>query len=118
MLMPWLLVFVTVSMFARPATRLKIQPGYARAFNNRGAAYQKKHQYERAMQDFEQSIKIDPKYAGAFANRAQVYQNMGQYDRAVRDYDEAIRLQPDLESVWNGRCWAGGLAYSQLILLI
>ena len=78
---------------------------YAKPFNNRGVAYQKKGEYERAIEDFDAAIKIDPNYADAFANRAETYQKMADYPRALKDFDEAIRLQPTLGVTWNERCW-------------
>ena len=68
-------------------------------------AYQKKGEYDRAIEDFDESIKLNPNYASAISNRAEAYLNKGEYQRAVRDYDEAIRLKPTSEAVWNGRCW-------------
>src|SRR6266481_3796807 len=73
--------------------------------NNRGNAYTTKGEYDRAVQDYDESIKLNPNYARAFANRAETYLTKGEYERAVRDYDEAIRLKPELEALWNGRCW-------------
>ncbi|MFZ0668751.1 MAG: tetratricopeptide repeat protein, partial [Pseudolabrys sp.] len=76
------------------------------AYNNRGNAYVAKGEYDRAIQEYDQSIKLNPDYGNAFANRAATYQITGEYERAARDYDEAIRLKPTLESAWNGRCWS------------
>ena len=52
----------------------KLNPNYAKSFNNRGVAYQKKGEYDRAIEDFDTAIKIDPDYADAFANRAETYE--------------------------------------------
>ena len=68
-------------------------------------AYQKKGEYDRAIEDFDAAIKIDPDYANAFANRAETYQKKGDYPRALKDFDEALRQQPTLAIVWNERCW-------------
>ena len=40
------------------------------AYNNRGNAYTTKGEYDRAVQDYDQSIKLNPNYARAFNNRA------------------------------------------------
>jgi len=44
------------------------------AYNNRGNAYTAKGEYERAVQDYDQSIKLNPNYARAFNNRGVAYQ--------------------------------------------
>jgi tetratricopeptide (TPR) repeat protein len=47
------------------------------AYNNRGNAYTAKGQYDRAVQDYDQSIKLNPNYARAFNNRGVAYQKKG-----------------------------------------
>ena len=49
------------------------------AYNNfsRGNAYTTKGDYDRAVQDYDQSIKLDPGYARAFNNRGVAYQKKG-----------------------------------------
>ena len=84
---------------------IKLNPTYAKPFNNRGVAYLRKGEYDLAITSFDEAIKLNPDYGGAFANRAGVYLKKNEYDRAARDYDEAIRLDPNLEAVWDGRCW-------------
>jgi len=62
------------------------------AHNNRGNAYVKLGQYDRALQDFDQSIKINPGYVKAFNNRGVAYQKKGDIARAIKDFDSAIKL--------------------------
>lgn len=73
------------------------------AFDDRGAAYYRKGEYDRALGDFEQAIRLDAKNAFAYNNRGNVYQRNGQYDRAIADYDQAIRLKPDYADAFYGR---------------
>ena len=44
------------------------------AYNNRGNAYTGKGEYDRAIQDYDQSIKLSPNHARAFNNRGVAYQ--------------------------------------------
>ena len=63
---------------------------------NRGAAYDTKGQYDRAIRDYDEAIELDRRQAVAFNNRGFANFNLGQHDRAIADYDEAIRLLPRL----------------------
>ena len=53
------------------------------AYNNRGNAYAEKGDYDRAIQDFDQSIKLTPTYAKPFNNRGVAYLRKGEYDVAI-----------------------------------
>jgi tetratricopeptide (TPR) repeat protein len=53
------------------------------AYNNRGNAYVAKGEYDRAVQDYDQSIKLSPTYSKAFNNRGVAFQKKGEYDRAI-----------------------------------
>ena len=76
------------------------------AYNNRGNAYTGKGEYDRAIQDYDQSIKLNPNYARAFNNRGVAYQKKGEYDRAIKDFDESIRLKPDYDNAFANRAEA------------
>jgi len=73
------------------------------AYNNRGNAYAAKGEYDRAVQDYDQSIKLNPNYARAFNNRGVAYQKKGDYDRAINDFDDAIKLDPNYASAFANR---------------
>jgi tetratricopeptide (TPR) repeat protein len=65
-----------------------------RALSNRGAAYLRKGQYDRAIQDLDQAILRDPKSAPTFQSRGTAYSLKGQNDLAIRDFNQAIQLDP------------------------
>src|ERR1700683_4026909 len=65
-----------------------------RAFSNRGAAYIRKREYDRAIQDLDQHIQRSPKDAQAFQSRGTAYSLKGQNDRAIEDFNQATRLDP------------------------
>lgn len=52
---------------------LRLNPQYAKAYNNRGFAYDNLGQYQRAIQDYDEAIRLDPKLALAYANRGVAY---------------------------------------------
>jgi tetratricopeptide (TPR) repeat protein len=77
---------------------IRLKPDYAEAYGNRGIAYVKLGQYQRAIQDYDTAIRLKPDDAIAVAvynNRGLAYAELGQYQRAIQDYDTAIRLKPD-----------------------
>jgi tetratricopeptide (TPR) repeat protein len=65
------------------------------AYNNRGNAYAEKGDYDRAIQDFDQSIKLAPTYAKPFNNRGVAHLRKGEHDLAINAFDEAIKLNPN-----------------------
>ena len=73
------------------------------AYNNRGDAYTSKGEYDRAIQDFDQSIKLGPTNAKPFNNRGVAYLKKGEYDLAIKDLDEAIRLNPNYVKAFVNR---------------
>ena len=73
------------------------------AYNNRGNAYSAKGEYDRAVQDYDQSIKLNPNYAQAFNNRGVAYQKKAEYDRAIEDFDESIKLNPNYANAFANR---------------
>ncbi len=73
------------------------------AFTNRGLAYKRIGQGDRAIADFSEAIRLKPDFGFAFNNRGNAYYAKGQFDRAIKDYDEAIRLKPDLAEAFSNR---------------
>ena len=78
------------------------------AFNNRGLAYARNGQLDRAIEDLDQAIRLDPNLAEAFNNRGTAYGGKGLYVHAIEDLDQAIRLNPNYAMAFNNR----GLAYA------
>jgi len=73
------------------------------AYRNRGVAYNRKGEYDRAIADLDEAIPLDPKFALAYNNRGVAYKDKGELDRAIADYDEAIRLNPNYAKAYNDR---------------
>jgi len=74
-------------------------------FYNRGNAYIRKRQHDRAIRDYDAAILLKPNYANAFFNRGHVYGQKGLYDRAIRDYTKVIRLRPRHANAYGNRGW-------------
>ena len=82
---------------------IRLNPDFAEAYNNRGAAKDALRRYDDAITDFDQAIRLKPDYAKAYSNRGAAKDALKQYEDAVTDYDEAIRLKPDLAEVYSNR---------------
>src|SRR5262249_48969062 len=69
-------------------------PTNAQAYLDRGAAYARKDDNDRAIADFNRAIQLDPKNAQAYIQRGGTYSVKGDEDRAIADYNQAIKLDP------------------------
>ncbi|KAA6463006.1 tetratricopeptide repeat protein [Acidobacteria bacterium AB60] len=72
-------------------------------YNNRGAAYFDKHDFDRAIQDYNEAIRLNPKLATSFYGRGDSYDHKGDFDRAIQDQSEAIRLDPKFAYAYDAR---------------
>ena len=82
---------------------IQLNPNYAGAYNNRGAAYLIKRDHYRAIEDYTKAIESEPSVAGAYNNRGVTYREQGDIDRAIEDYTKAIQLNPDPAEVYINR---------------
>jgi len=65
---------------------------HALAYNNRGVAYAKLGEHNRAIEDFNKAIKLNPDDAEAYGNRGLAYAELGEHDRAREDMLRAGNL--------------------------
>jgi tetratricopeptide (TPR) repeat protein len=83
---------------------IQLRPRFAEAFINRGLAWARTADYDRAIADFSEATKLDSKNAHlALSNRANAYSEMGDLKQAIRDFDEALRLSPEYAGAYYGR---------------
>jgi len=96
---------------------IRLKPGYAEAYNNRGLAHyyyfeldrmmglanRAKGELDRAIEDYSRAIALYPDYAEAWNNRGTAYQNKGELDRAIEDFTRAIALSENDVDAWNRR---------------
>ena len=73
---------------------LKLAPD-ALAFTARGDAYNRKGEYDRAIQDYDRSLKLKPDDPDALINRGIAYMGKDQCDLAIRGFDRALEIRPD-----------------------
>lgn len=64
---------------------LRLEPGNASAFKNRGYARYKAGDMVEALTDFNHAIQLRPDYANAFYNRARVWRATAHAPAAIAD---------------------------------
>lgn len=83
---------------------------FSEAYNNRGEAFEKSGQPDRALEDYSKAIAINPKDDVAYLNRGAIMFERGNYDLAIADFSKTISLAPDAAHAYNNR----GAAYLKL----
>jgi Tfp pilus assembly protein PilF len=78
------------------------QQSKARAYTNRGIAYDLKGDLDRAIADYTKAIAIDPNTAKAYTNRGISYAKKGQVDRAMADFRKALEIDPSNQDAKEG----------------
>jgi tetratricopeptide (TPR) repeat protein len=54
------------------------------AYRNRGIAYEKASDYDRAIADYNKAIELNPQFAETYVDRGVAFSNKGNYDHAAR----------------------------------
>jgi len=83
---------------------IKIDPDYADAYNNLGAAQEKMGKFDAAIPFYRKAVS-NLLYAtpeNAFINMGRAYYRLGNYDAAVTAYKEAIKRAPNLDLAYLG----------------
>jgi tetratricopeptide (TPR) repeat protein len=81
----------------------------AAALANRGAAYLKLGDDDRALRDLDRALALDSTVWQAHVNRGSVYGRKGEHHRAIQEFDTALRFDADPKAYF-GR----GLVYQSL----
>ena len=74
--------------------------------SNRGIAYGKAGDYDRAIADFDAAMRINPNHVRAYLNRGNANFARRDYDRAIADFSQAIRLEPKNVTIVMSRATA------------
>ncbi len=76
------------------------KPVSAEEYVDRGEAHFNKHEWDRAIEDFDQVIHLKPDsaivYVMAYGTRGVAYDVKGEKEKALADYQKALELQGDL----------------------
>lgn len=66
----------------------------ARSFYSKGQAEDKKQNFEKAIEYYEEAVKIDPNFAFAWDNMGLCYRKLGNYDKAIEAYKKSLEIDP------------------------
>jgi tetratricopeptide (TPR) repeat protein len=67
-----------------------------------------KHEYPKAVEDFDRAIEMDPDNAMYHNNRGVAYLRQKKFDKAVEDFDKTLKIESKFSSGYHNR----GMAYS------
>lgn len=83
----------------------------------RGLAWYDRKEYDKAIQDYCESIRLDPRDPNTYRDRGVAWSEKGDYDKAIADYTEAIRLNPRYQLAFEnrGRAWAVKQQYEKAL---
>lgn len=73
---------------------VRIDPEFAKAWNNLGIAFRAMGNYDDALEHFDRAARIDEKAARVFVNRGQLYVARNDRTLAEEDFNRAIELDP------------------------
>lgn len=88
---------------------IEIDSTHADTFNNRGVAYEKKGELNKAINDYTSAIELFSKdkdktvLAKVHYNRGSIHFNKTNYDFAIKDFTKAIELNPDFTDAYLNR---------------
>jgi tetratricopeptide (TPR) repeat protein len=75
----------------------------AEVYSNRGSAFLKLNELDRAIADFDRAIQLEPGNAIRYYNRGTAFSWKHEGEKAIEEYSEAIRLRPDLAPAYANR---------------
>jgi sugar lactone lactonase YvrE/Flp pilus assembly protein TadD len=82
---------------------IRINPGLAGAYRDRGTAYRGLGKPESAIHEYDKAIQLDPEDAGAYFGRGNAYVTLDRFEPAIHDFDQAIKIRPDSDLAYSAR---------------
>ncbi|HOJ39525.1 MAG TPA: tetratricopeptide repeat protein [bacterium] len=80
---------------------VKRSPDKARAYLNRGLAYEERGAYNLALKDYTKALQLQPDYTLAHLNRGVVLAKLHQFDLALTELEKVRKLKPESSAVAN-----------------
>jgi len=84
---------------------IKIEPKFAKAFQDRAKANEAKGNLVGAIADYTKEIELTPLNTRAYIDRGIVRQKSGDLDGALTDYSKVTELDPDNPVAYNNIAW-------------
>jgi tetratricopeptide (TPR) repeat protein len=78
-------------------------------YSNRANQWDRKGDFDKALQDHSEAIRTDSTYAAGYMHRGNTYARRGDFERAIADHSEAIQMDPAYANGFYNR----GLTYSR-----
>ena len=88
---------------------IELNPDHAFAYNNRGIAYDKKFEINKALENYNKAILLKDDFVEVYFNRGTIFGKKGESDLAIEDFDKAIQLDPQFALAYSHR----GNAYEE-----
>lgn len=79
---------------------IRLAPGEAEYYINRGAAYARLNLMNKALADFNQGLALDPNFANGYLNRSVVYNALAEYQPALDDALKFLEFRPYSADIW------------------
>ena len=73
---------------------MRLNPDDLGTYINRANAYVRLEQYEKAVEDYDESLKISPEHAGVYSMRSVAHASLGDTAKAETDRTRACELEP------------------------
>jgi tetratricopeptide (TPR) repeat protein len=87
-----------------PATpEAKADPVLLQRYLNRGMAFKRQGNYQRAVAIYSKAISLDPKLLGGYIKRGNAFLECAEFDRAIADYTAALRIEPHNAAAFMNR---------------
>ena len=80
---------------------MQLKTNYAEAYNNRGVAYFKKSEVNRAIEDYTTAIGLRHDYASSYYNRGEVWLYQKEWEKAKADLTTAKRIGMDVIAAFH-----------------
>jgi len=80
---------------------VRLNPGYARAYNEMSFAFNELKRYDEALVACDQALRLNPNDASPYNERAFALNELKRYGEALVACDQALRLNPNFADAYN-----------------